>query len=58
MDDHFAQMLAPSMVPKGMVAFIPSERFTGAKSGYYFKMGVKGLGYYYDRVQGGLKVRV
>ena len=28
--------------------FLPSEKFTGAKKGYIFKMDKNGLGYYID----------
>ena len=30
-------------------SFIPSDKFSGAKEGYVFKMDSKGLGYYLDR---------
>jgi uncharacterized small protein (DUF1192 family) len=33
--------------------FLPSETFTGAKSGYSFQRGTKGVGYYKDYSQGG-----
>ncbi|KXZ48222.1 hypothetical protein GPECTOR_29g127 [Gonium pectorale] len=33
--------------------FIPSKKFTGAKSGYAFKKGPQGLGYYIDPKSGG-----
>ena len=29
--------------------FIPCDKFSGSRSGYYFTTGVKGLGYYYDK---------
>lgn len=31
-----------------IAGFEPAERFTGVRSGYVFKLGVKGLGYYED----------
>merc|ERR1719378_1477388 len=30
------------------LAFIPYEEFSGRKEGYMFRMGLKGLGYYFD----------
>ena len=34
---------------KSQETFIASEKFTGAKNGYVFKMDSQGLGYYLDR---------
>jgi hypothetical protein len=34
-------------------SFLPSETFTGAKTGYSFQRGSKGVGYYKDYSQGG-----
>ena len=35
--------------PAAAAAFLPAKAFAGAKPGYYFRKGAKGLGYYVDR---------
>eukprot|EP01041_Mallomonas_annulata_P009997 gene9997-20795_t len=47
MDNHFRQMLAPEG-GNSVQSFIESSKFSGQKSGYVFKKGDKGLGYYSD----------
>merc|ERR1712183_1192281 len=40
-----------------IAGFEPAERFTGVRSGYVFKLGVKGLGYYEDASLAELEMR-
>ena len=51
MDRHFDEMLRGDALSSAARAseFIPSRQFTGARSGYVFKNGAKGVGYYLDR---------
>ncbi|MFN9955256.1 MAG: hypothetical protein ACK55I_19345, partial [bacterium] len=49
MDDHFSKILTPFAGDRGSVAFIASPTFVGAKRGYVFHLGDRGLGYYLDR---------
>lgn len=52
MDNHFSRMLnVDGDSFSGRSRFIPSEKFTGARTGYYFSLGEQGLGYYHDHVQ-------
>ena len=54
MDDHFNQMLASARQiasTRTSQRFIPSQKFTGSKKGYYFTKGDQGLGYYEDPKQ-------
>lgn len=44
-----ASTAAPTAsTPPAAAAFIPSKKFSGAKAGYIFKKGAKGVGYYRD----------
>ena len=36
-------------VPREQAEFQPAKRFSGAKPGFVFKKGARGLGYYLDR---------
>lgn len=54
MEDHFNRLLDVGVVKhatssKGPV-FISNSNFTGAKAGYVFKNGDRGIGYYIDGV--------
>jgi hypothetical protein len=52
MDSHFDEMLrgdGPSSAGR-VSEYIPSRHFAGARPGYVFKNGNKGVGYYLDRV--------
>ena len=42
-----------SAVANNQEQYIPAESFEGSKAGYVFKMGEKGLGYYWDIVSNG-----
>ena len=44
---------ASPAAPAAEPTFIPSKKFTGGKSGYAFKKGREGVGYYIDPVQQG-----
>ena len=56
MDEHFRRMLEPSPGDGDKrSAFIASRTFNGQKPGYVFTNGTKGVGYYLDNTQGGLK---
>ena len=52
MEDHFNRLLDVGVVKhatssKGPI-FVSSSNFTGAKTGYVFKNGDRGIGYYLD----------
>ena len=54
MDEHFKHMMqprniAPSASSSNLEPFIASKTFSGAKLGYVFKLGEKGIGYYIDK---------
>ena len=49
MDEHFRSVLSTGA--GDIVRFISAQAFSGRKPGYFFKMGSKGLGYYYDPQQ-------
>ena len=44
------EMLSPTKLPTKLPTtdFIPSQSFSGERSGYVFKMDTKGIGYYAD----------
>jgi len=57
MDEHFRRMLEPQELSSSSInaSFIPSKTFAGARPGYYFSNGVKGVGYYLEKTSGGAK---
>ena len=50
MDDHFKQILTNTSGSgqSSQRSFIPAQSFGGAKYGYFFGLGDKGLGYYQE----------
>ena len=51
LDDHFLSVLNPigdAGVDKSLPHFLQSDSFKGKKSGYVFKNGSNGVGYYLD----------
>ena len=56
MEDHFDRLLnveqaanSSSSVAPNAVKFIQSPKYMGFREGYVFKLGEKGIGYYWDR---------
>ena len=56
MEDHFDRLLnvdhtssSSSSIGAPTGKFVESSKYTGSKKGYVFKLGEKGLGYYWDR---------
>ena len=56
MEDHFDRLLnvdhtssSSSSIGAPSGKFVESSKYTGSKKGYVFKLGEKGLGYYWDR---------
>ena len=48
--EDVGEMLSPTKLPTKLPTtdFIPSQSFSGERSGYVFKMDTKGIGYYAD----------
>lgn len=48
MDAHFESILSSSSHSGNKPAFLQSDRFIGKRTGYVFKNGINGIGYYLD----------
>ena len=48
MEDHFSRLLGDAGGAAVGPAFLASKAFAGGKSGYVFKNGDRGIGYYLD----------